>query len=163
MNYKDFVADFAKRTLANLDLVKGAAQEGRPDAFEVTQLWNSLLGLIVAPHERDVRQLPKIRLAELHALGWPTITTAGTLQSETLRGLVGTLRNAVAHFNVEFHPNSRGEIHHVSLWNAQLDEKGHPSADLPHRWDGRLDIDQLDQLARRIAATYIDELGSRAA
>jgi hypothetical protein len=163
MNYPDLITDFAKRTLANLDLVKRAADQGRPDAYEVTQLWNSLLGLIVAPRERDVRRLPKTQLAQLHAAGWPAITTAGELQSETLRGLVGTLRNAVAHFNVEFHANAGGEIQQVSLWNEATDDMGRPLPDQPHRWDGRLDVDQLEQLARKIASTYVDDLGTRAA
>jgi hypothetical protein len=163
MKYEDLITDFAKRTLANLDLVKRAAIEGHPDAYEVTQLWNSLLGLIVLPRERDVRRLPRIRLAQLHAGGWPVMTTAGELQSEDLRGLVGTLRNAVAHFNVKFHANGHGEIQRVSLWNEVTDDKGHALPDHPHRWDGQLDIYQLEQLARKIAATYVDGLGTRAA
>ncbi len=163
MNYQDLITDFAKRTLANLDLVQRAADEGRPDAYEVTQLWNSLLGLIVAPRERDVRRLPKTQLAQLYAIGWPVITTAGKLESETLRGLVGTLRHAIAHFNVEFHANGDGEIQQVSLWNELTDDEGHPLPDHPHRWDGRLDIAQLEQLARKIVATYVHDLGTRAA
>lgn len=162
MNYPDLITDFAKRTLANLDLVKRAADEGRADTYEVTQLWNSLLGLIVAPRERDMKILPKIPLAQLHAVGWPVITTAGELQSETLRGLVGTLRNAVAHFNVEFHADRGGEIQYVSLWNEATD-KGRPLPGRPHSWDGRIDIDQLEQLARKIASTYVDDLRTRAA
>jgi HEPN pEK499 p136 len=163
MNYEDLITDFAKRTLANLDLVKRAAAQENPDAFEVTQIWNSLLGLIVAPHELEVRRLPRRQLAQLHADGWPAITTAGQLQSDTLRGLVGTLRNAVAHFNGEFHASGSGEIQQVSMWNDATDDEGRPDPNLSHRWDGRLDVDQLEQLARKIAATYVDELGTRVA
>jgi hypothetical protein len=163
MNYSDLITQFAKRTLANLDLVKQASDDGNSDAYEVTQLWNSLLGLIVLPRERDVRRLPKIKLTNLHAVGWPDITTAGKLESETFRGLIGTLRNAVAHFNVEFHANDEGEIREVSLWNEAMDDEGHPLPDHPHRWDGRVDIYKLEQLARRIAATYVDDLGTQAA
>lgn len=158
MNYTDLITNFATRTLANLDLVQRTAHAGDPGAFEVTQLWNSLLGLIVAPRERDVMGLPDTSLGQLHADGWPDITTAGKLESEDLRGLVSTLRHAVAHFNVEFHANGEGEIQEVSLWNA-----GRGSTDRPHRWDGRLSVDELERLARMIARTYIDNLGTRPA
>jgi hypothetical protein len=163
MEYSDLITDFAERTLDNLDLVKRAVADGDPDAYEVTQLWNSLLGLIVAPREMDVRRLPRIRLTELHAAGWPNVTTAGKLESETLRGLVGNLRNAVAHFNVKFHVDEDREIRAVSLWNDTIDDEGRPLPDQPHRWDGYLDMDQLEQLARKIAATYVDNFGNRAA
>ena len=49
---KDFVSDFAERTLANLEKIEN---EKSDDAkYEVTQLINSLLGLIVFPKERKV-------------------------------------------------------------------------------------------------------------
>lgn len=49
---KDFVSDFAERTLANLEKIE---KEKSDDAkYEVTQLVNSLLGLIVFPKEREV-------------------------------------------------------------------------------------------------------------
>jgi hypothetical protein len=53
MNYTDLIASFATRTLSNLDLVKHTASTGDPRAFEITQLWYSLLGLTVAPRERE--------------------------------------------------------------------------------------------------------------
>jgi hypothetical protein len=160
MNYTDLITNFATRTLANLDLVKRAADAGDPGAFEITQLWNSLLGLIVAPRERDLTRLPETPVEQLHAEGWPDITVAGKLESEDLRGLVSTLRHAVAHFNVEFHANGDGEIQEVSLWNAG---PGSAASGRPHRWDGRLTVDELERLARMIARTYIDNLGTRPA
>ncbi|HEV3164125.1 MAG TPA: HEPN family nuclease [Isosphaeraceae bacterium] len=160
MDYRNLITDFATRTLANLDLINKAAEDGNADAYEVTQLWNSLLGLIVLPREQDVSRLPKIKIAQLYAAGWPNITTAGKLESETLRGLVGNLRNAVAHFNVRFDANPDGEIQEVYLWNELMDEDGHPLPDHPHRWDGRLDVFQLERLAREIAATYLKDLGN---
>ena len=160
MNYTDLIANFATRTLANLDLAKQTHDAGDPRAFEVTQLWNSLLALIVAPRERDLTRLPETPLEQLHAEGWPDITTAGKLESENLRGLVSTLRHAVAHFNMEFHANGDGEIQEVSLWNART---GYAPAGRPHRWDGRLTVDELERLARMIARTYIDNLGARPA
>ncbi len=162
MNYSDLITDFATRTLTNLDLVKDAVAQGNPDAYEVTQLWNSLLGLIVAPRETDMGRLPQTPLAKLYATGWPDITTKGQLEAETLRGLVGTLRHAVAHFNVEFHPDADGEIREVSLWNEKT-LRGQPLPGRPHRWDGRVNVDELERLARLISATYLEHLRTRAA
>lgn len=148
MNYSDLLSDFAKRTLSNLNLVKRAADAGKPEAFEVTQLWNSLLGLIVAPRERDLDRLPDTKITELD------IAIPGKPTDDTLRGVVKALRNAVAHFNVEFQANGGGEIDKVWLWNAQT--RGGP-----HTWDAHLDIDQLEQLGRKIAATYIKNRSTR--
>lgn len=49
---KDFVSDFAERTLANLDNIEN--DNSNSEKYEVTQLINSLLGLIVFPKERNV-------------------------------------------------------------------------------------------------------------
>ena len=51
---KAFVGDFAKRTLANLNIIEQEIRENK-DAYEVTQLINSLLGLIVFPFERQIK------------------------------------------------------------------------------------------------------------
>ena len=54
----DYEFSFAKRTLANLEFIKNRVREEREaglkdneitDAFEVTQLLNSFIGLIVIP------------------------------------------------------------------------------------------------------------------
>jgi hypothetical protein len=163
MDYADLIPDFVRRTLANLDLVKRAAAAGDPSAFEVTQLWNSLLGLVVAPREKDVGSLPRTRLPELYAQGWPVITRGGALQDETLVGLVSAMRIAIAHFHVEFQADSEGVIQGVALWNVKTDEKGRPIPDGPHRWDGRLGVAELEKLARNIAGTYLMTFGRRAA
>lgn len=161
--YADLIVDFAERTLANLDLIEQAVREGNSEAYDVTQLWNSLLGLIVAPRELDIEVFPETRMSELHALGWPLITTGGKLEPDTLRGLVTALRNAVAHFNVEFHGNGEGEIISVSLWNDATDEWNHPVPYAPRQWQSSLNIRDLEDLARKIAAMYIEQPGIWAA
>ena len=51
--YEDVIADFAKRTEANLQTIRRLAKEGgATPAFEVTQLVNSMLGLLVFPQQR---------------------------------------------------------------------------------------------------------------
>ena len=48
-NYTHFVKEFAERTRMNLEIVE---KSDAPSAKEVTQLINSLLGLLVVPNER---------------------------------------------------------------------------------------------------------------
>ena len=49
---KDFVSDFAERTLANLEKIENDNTD--LEKYEVTQLVNSFLGLIVFPKERSI-------------------------------------------------------------------------------------------------------------
>jgi hypothetical protein len=81
MEYKDVLADFARRTLQNLAYIR-RLEEAQKDsgvsleclsAFPVTQQVNSLLGLIVFPKENYQKHIPKKTLAELVAEGWPSL------------------------------------------------------------------------------------------
>ena len=83
--HEQFIIDFAKRTRANLEFIEAAEKDGQ-SVFEVTQLANSLLGLLIFPKERYMDSIPNTPLAELVSNGWPDIkTTYGQLQQDTLR------------------------------------------------------------------------------
>lgn len=57
MEYHErFIIDFAKRTRANLEFIEQAKPSG-DQVFEVTQLVNSLLGLLVFSRERYLREM----------------------------------------------------------------------------------------------------------
>lgn len=51
---KEFLGDFAQRTLSNLNVITKEAYINS-ECYEVTQLINSLLGLIVFPFERNIK------------------------------------------------------------------------------------------------------------
>lgn len=62
-NYSYFVSDFAKRTIANLEMIERIKREGIAEfaekpfeasekIFEVTQLLNSFFALLIVPHDR---------------------------------------------------------------------------------------------------------------
>ena len=72
MNYDDLVKDFAERTLINLDHMQKQQQAGFP-VFEVTQLVNSLLGLLVFPRENWINKIPMISIVDLVDDGWPKL------------------------------------------------------------------------------------------
>ena len=161
MEYTDLAADFARRTLQNLDYVQKQARRGEEGVYEVTQLWNSLLGLIVLPHERVIRRLPTTPRTEMSPQGWPLVTTAGG-EPKSLRDLVRRLRNAVAHFNVEFNAGFNREITSVTMWNEKMDENRKPIPD-SRGWVGRIEVAELEDLARLIANTYVETFASTAA
>ena len=117
MNYTDVVRDFALRTRKNLEAIEGlAAAHG--DVFEVTQWINSMLGLLVFPQQRYVDEIPKTPLAELVRTGWPIPHVRGDFaQVQDLNQLIRYLRNAVAHFNIKFIDDGRGNIAILQVWN----------------------------------------------
>ena len=162
MEYTDFIADFSQRTLWNLDHVQAQALNGNDDVFPVTQLWNSLLGLIVLPRERDLHRIPKKPVTELWAEGWPRLTVDGP-EHQSLHDLVTALRNAVAHFNVDFRADEPGhEITSVTLWTQRIGPGGRPVRG-SRGWVGRMTVEELDRLARSIAKLYLREFASSAA
>lgn len=118
---ESLVLDFAERTRSNLELVAHEAQAGNASAFEVTQLINSLLGLLVFPRERFLEDIPETPLQDLS--GWMDTAVrfeAGT-RPKTLRELIRVLRNGVAHFNIEFF-SEKGQV--VGVRVANMDRNG---------------------------------------
>lgn len=66
--------NFIYRTRENLRVIEDLAQRPNPQCgqvYEVTQLINSLLGLIVFPHEAFPSSIPDERLDDLAEAGWP--------------------------------------------------------------------------------------------
>lgn len=116
------LADFARRTLRNLEHIRSIEQlerrQGVPvsdlSAYPVTQQLNSLLGLVVFPKEQYSNAIPDRNLTDLVAEGWPEpdikprsrTCSRGADHNHrdctTLRELIRVIRNGVAHFNIEF-------------------------------------------------------------
>jgi hypothetical protein len=140
MDYqKEFVIDFARRTRSNLEFIEAAEKRGEA-VFEVTQLANSLLGLLVFPREHYMRSIPDTPLPNLVKMGWPDIrTTLGQLPQDTLRQLMRMLRNSIAHCNVEFVADQDSRITGIVVWNTNKD--GHRT------WQAELTIDDLRAIA----------------
>ena len=161
VEFIDFVADFARRTLANLDCVQNEERNGREDVYPFTQLWNSLLGLIVLPREADLDRIPATPLADLWVQGWPRVTVSvGADRTQTLPDLVIALRNAVAHFNVSFHAGSDREITSVTVWNDEL-KNGKP-IEGKRRWEAKIEVGDIEGLARAIAGLYLRKFAAAA-
>lgn len=126
MECKEIVKDFAERTLVNIRIIEENVKQGK-EAYEVTQLINSLLGLIVFPRERDINQIPEIPLLDLKADGWPCpkfkiFNDRNSVNN--LRDLIKFLRNCVAHFNLEFLLSRGNEIDKIHIWNEISTRQG---------------------------------------
>ena len=117
MNYTDVIRDFALRTRKNLEAIDVlAANHGK--VFEITQLINSLLGLLVFPQQKYVDSIPKTPLTELERTGWPIPRVRGKFeQVQDLNQLIRYLRNAVAHFNIVFIDDTNNNIALLRVWN----------------------------------------------
>ena len=156
--YNELISDFADRTLRNLDFVQERVRDGEQDLYDVTQLWNSLLGLVVLPLETDKkrgnRRIPATPMTELGCQGWPRLTSSGQ-DNESLHDVVKHLRHAVAHANVEFVPRSDGEIISVKIWNES------PSGG--HKWTGAATVEELERFVRLLVEMYRATFAKRAA
>ena len=106
---------FAQRTRKNLKHVREAFESGE-DLHVVTQLVNSLLGIVVVPKEQYFEEsFLSVRLDKLYKCCWPKwdITLdeprGKDLKTETLKELIRHLRNAAAHgrFTYTGDPDSR--------------------------------------------------------
>jgi len=154
MMYEDLVADFAKRTRANLETLRGIQIKNDPKlrVFEVTQLINSMLGLLVFPQQRYVDQIPEIPLAELVSKGWPIPSVVGNYPNpENLQKLVRLLRNAISHFNIEFLSASGGEITGLRVWNTE------PRPPHAITWKAELSVEDLEKITNKFIALLLKE------
>jgi len=112
--YGAVVQDFAKRTRANLEFIEEQHTASSASVFEVTQLINSLLGLLVFPQQHFWNNLKRIPLTDLP---WIRFQERSGSRCRNLRQLVRYVRNSVSHFNVNFE-DTAGEIVQLELWNV---------------------------------------------
>jgi HEPN pEK499 p136 len=148
MIYQNLVRDFAKRTLHNLQLVREKRAQGT-EAYEVTQLINSMLGLLVLPKEHYYESIPTTSLDDLRQQGWPEPVLEGEFKKpKHLRDLLRLLRNSVAHFNVEFTETDE-QIDGVILSNKCNCGKT--------TWQARLTLAELEEITKRFIDLILNE------
>lgn len=147
MEYKDLVKDFAKRTRANLALIRTAAKAGQ-EAYEVTQLINSMLGLLVFPQQEFHEKIPETKLSDLEKAGWPIPRVLGDYpQVANLKELARYLRNGIAHFNLRF-TETGGHVDGLIIWNVPPGGK--------KNWEAELKIEELEGITDRFAQLLLE-------
>lgn len=146
MNYEDLLKDFTERTKRNLEVIEELHKTGK-EVYEVTQLVNSCLGLLVFPKEQFIEKIPETPLDQLEKEGWPVPKLTGNFpQAENLRQLIRYLRNAIAHFNIEFIGDK--EISRLKVWNIRHGKKV---------WEAELTVDDLRKLVEKFSDLIISK------
>jgi hypothetical protein len=152
MNYDDLLRDFARRTRRNLEELR-TLQRSNPKAevYEVTQLVNSMLGLLVFPQQLYINRIPKTPLSDLVSKGWAIPEVRGNYpQVENLNQLVRYLRNAISHCNLEFLSDGDGNIRGLTVWNTNPRTKA-------ITWRAELTVDDIEKIANKFTDLLIDD------
>jgi hypothetical protein len=121
MNPDDRIVDLVKRTLANLKTMDDLAANGIAlELFEVTQMVNSLLSLLVVPRELGtiefVGQSKGAHSTPNGIASWHRgpvqfeLTELDRKPPQSLKKLLGGLRNSVAHATFEFKEDAEKAI-----------------------------------------------------
>ena len=134
-----------ERTHKNLVYMRNARKNGE-DIHEVTHLFNSLLGLIVIPWERELKGLDvlDVSMETLYDQGWPNIEPLldeYPVKTETLKVLVKHLRNAVAHGRFRFEgigSSSEDSREPSEIKVIVCDEKNGKNKDAVRRWKAEI-------------------------
>ena len=119
---QDLIREFAFRTKFNLEYITANKKENGP--YEITQLINSMMGLLVLPVEKYARYNRRAlnsdkRFLEIRG---DYATIIANSRSETLSGFLTFLRNSLSHGNIEFIGDR--DIEAIKFWNyAYIDGK----------------------------------------
>lgn len=142
------IRDFMARTLHNLELIEAHApapgETAAPSVYEVTQLINSMLGLLIFPREGFWVHLSA---RPLHTLPPEFQTLRRATRARDLRQLIRLMRNSFAHFNVKTH-SFMGQIDSLVLTNLN-DQK-------QITWEMEITVDELRAFVDWFAYGIID-------
>jgi hypothetical protein len=142
--HRDGYADFLDRTIANLEVIRNGADQGKPGHYEVTQMVNSLLGLTVFAKEAHLKALPETKLCQSD-FGSIVDVRLGDEQYQTVQSLIKLMRHAVAHYNIHLDV-AQGEIIGLVMWNK-------PPGAKCENWVARIDAEDFEALTRAIHLT----------
>ena len=135
MSNFDLNDKFIARTQKNLEAIERLKRED-VEVYEVTQLLNSMLGLLIFPKERFFEKIQNKRWDMMVKEEWPLPSEDYSHVSD-LKQLITNMRNAVAHCNIELIPE-HGEI-------ISIEFRDYPWGDNhkePH-WKGVYDVASL--------------------
>lgn len=162
MNYQSLVYDFVVRTKANLAAIEDIARREsyaptdsasvhrEKSVYEVTQLINSLLGLIFLPQQNYFDEIPSTSSSDLEKDGWFRPLMNGELPEDlkNLNDLMRYVRNSVAHFNIKFFADSAGQINGLKIWNVNRAKKVN--------WTAQLSLTDLRLLLEKFTDLILD-------
>nr|WP_275406952.1 HEPN family nuclease [Desulfovibrio sp. JC010] len=98
--------EYARRTRKNMDYVVASKVSYDRDVYEITQIINSLLGLVVFQYEDFNELIDDTPLAGLDPRIWPECVRNFGPEGFSLRDFLFCFRNALAHSDIELIGNS---------------------------------------------------------
>jgi HEPN pEK499 p136 len=111
---------------------------------------NSTLGLLVFPQQEFVDRIPETPLSELERDGWPMPKVRrGADRVNNLNQLIRYLRNAIAHFNIEFVGDGRNQVSVLRVWNET------PNG--VKTWEAELSVTDLRGITERFIRLLLNE------
>jgi hypothetical protein len=148
---------FAQHTLQNLEIIERYVPIDS-GFHPITQLINSLVGLVVFIHEREfVRHVADLPLSELVGRGWPRVQIDKDEDKKrptrALGDFVRHLRNATAHGRISFSSDSR-DLTEVRI----VIEDYHRGAALPY-WAASLTAEELRNLTLKMIDLLLNVTG----
>ena len=159
MRSRNTIIGFGARTRTNLELAERSFST-RGDFHVVTQLVNSLLGIVVVPlsvHDRTHDSFSN-SLSDLYVRGWPPwdiqhdAPKPSMPTTQTLGDLVWHLRNAAAHGRFLFlgEPDSR------YLSDVQIQVEDAPGEKEPVNWRAQISAEGLYEFCL-LLSVHIDQ------
>jgi hypothetical protein len=149
VNYKVLEREFAERTRENLAYIDTAKGRGE-SVYEVTQLVNSLLGLLIFPQQRWYNRIPITPLNSLN--DWPTIQQSSQyLTCNTVKELMRRFRNSITHGRVEFY-SSRPDN---EITEIRFQDK--VTSDSPVVWEAIMTIEDVRLLAMKFSELMMNQ------
>jgi hypothetical protein len=147
---------FAQHTLQNLEIIERYVPIDS-GFHPITQLINSLVGLVVFIHEREfVRHVADLPLSELVGKGWPRVQIEKDDEKRPTKALgdfVRHLRNATAHGRISFSSDSR-DLTEVTI----VIEDYYRRAALPY-WAASLTAEELRDLTLKMIDLLLNVTG----
>ena len=149
MSNFDLGDEFIARTQKNLIAIE-CLKDISCKVYEVTQLLNSMLGLLIFPKERFFEKIQNKRWDMMVKEEWPLPSEDYSHVSD-LEQLITNMRNAVAHCNIELIPE-HGEISSIEFKNFRQgdNDRKHPL------WKGVYDVASL----RKFVDMLLDHIQS---
>lgn len=151
MIYENLLLDFINRTKRNLEVIQKISLDASKEnqVHEVTQLINSLFGLLIFPKEKMFDSIPEIPYTDLVEKGWPKIEIIQSQAYElTLKEFVRLMRNSLAHFNVEFLSDGK-TISGIKLWNIRNSKK---------TWEAKFEMEVLQRFIYKFCDFWEQEV-----
>ncbi|GAB6124476.1 HEPN family nuclease [Humidesulfovibrio idahonensis] len=113
--FADSTVDFIMRTKANLEIIATRELQEGEERYEVTQLINSLLGLLIMPQQEDIVRPGEYLLGDLERHGWALPRRVGGNDSPNdLSQLLRKMRNSIAHWGLAFQ-GENGELSAITM------------------------------------------------